>query len=31
MKFHHGSLELGSADPGLSVTMDFPDKEDHPK
>ncbi len=31
MKFHQGSLELGSADPGLSVTMDFPDKEDHPK
>ncbi|MBN9244162.1 MAG: HAMP domain-containing histidine kinase [Mesorhizobium sp.] len=31
MKFHHGRLDLGSADPGLSVTMDFPDKEDHPK
>lgn len=31
MKFHHGRLDLDSADPGLSVTMDFPDREDHPK
>ncbi|MEP9371037.1 ATP-binding protein [Mesorhizobium sp. KR1-2] len=27
MKFHHGRLELASADPGLSVTMAFPRKE----
>ena len=31
MKFHGGRLDLGPADPGLSVTMDFPDKEDRPK
>lgn len=27
MKFHHGRLELASADPGLSVTMAFPQRE----
>jgi len=27
MKFHHGRLELASADPGLSVTMTFPQSE----
>jgi len=27
MKFHHGRLELASADPGLSVTMSFPQSE----
>jgi signal transduction histidine kinase len=27
MKFHHGHLELTSADPGLSVTMSFPQRE----
>jgi signal transduction histidine kinase len=27
MKFHHGHLELASADPGLSVTMSFPQRE----
>jgi signal transduction histidine kinase len=31
MKFHGGQLDLAPADPGLSVTMDFPDKEDRPK
>ncbi|MEP9397216.1 ATP-binding protein [Mesorhizobium sp. KR2-14] len=27
MKFHHGRLELAPADPGLSVTMIFPQRE----